>query len=71
VRAAILARRPDDEASEVITAYNLCERLHCLPYAGGLYDQPARVVDLFIAVMSAHDEREAIDRNKNKPHGRR
>jgi hypothetical protein len=47
-----------------IRAYDDCKTFGALPYAGGLWDQPAELVDEMRAVANAVKEREAAEIKK-------
>lgn len=44
---------------------NNCESLHCLPVAGGLFDQDAYFMVLYNAVIEARAVKEEMERNKS------
>jgi len=45
--------------------------MHCLPQAGGLFDQDSFFVYAMNIVLAAIQVKEEEERNKNKPRGRR
>ena len=49
----------------IVTA-RLCERFHCLPNAGGLFDQDPQIVNKLAAVSSVLDEVDERESKKNE-----
>jgi hypothetical protein len=54
----------DDDVAEAITLASMCEYYHCLPDAGGLFDQDSRVVWLLETVAAAKSEKAEIERHR-------
>lgn len=53
------------EATEVYNLYSLCQELHSLPDAGGVNDQDAVVMHLFLVIVAATRE-EAIEASRRR-----
>lgn len=53
-------RKADDDVGMAIEITALCETLHCLPRAGGLFDQDPLVVYMMREVIVAQREKEDI-----------
>ena len=46
----------------ILKLYSRCQQYHCLPYAGGILNQPAWIMDLFSVIenrQAAHDKEAA------------
>jgi hypothetical protein len=73
MRAAILLDRKDKEGdvAELLGLYNLCKDFGVLPHAGGLLDQPARVVYLLTQVSNAYAEKETKEAERKRREAKR
>lgn len=56
----------DPQVAEVINLSVLCEKLHCLPKPGGLYDQDSYTVKALTMVFAAQAERERQESERTK-----
>jgi hypothetical protein len=52
----------DPEAVRIVEMAALCEAYHVLPYAGGLYQQPAYIVECLKLVQEAKAVRAKMDK---------
>jgi hypothetical protein len=70
LRAHILADRPItvSEAAQTLNWVNLCERHHCLPRAGGLFDQDSLAVFVMQHVASWYGERQRMENARGTQH---
>jgi hypothetical protein len=59
-----MTRKPDPLVERAITLTNLCQALHVLPRAGGLYDQDPRDIYMISCVLSAQAEKAEMDSKK-------
>lgn len=59
-----MTRKPDAVVAQAITMTNLCQALHVLPRAGGLFDQDALHVYMIECVLSAQNERAEMEHKK-------
>lgn len=61
-----MKRPPDTVVAQAITVTNLCQALHVLPRAGGLYDQDARDIYMISCVLSAQHEKAELDSKRRE-----
>ena len=52
--------------ASLINITNLCQIFHCLPYPGGLMDQPPRIVSAMQAVVEAQQVRRERERQEEE-----
>jgi hypothetical protein len=55
-------------SNEYLKTYTMCKDFHCLPFAGGLFDQPAIYVEAFELIQSVINQYKA--NRKEGDHGR-
>lgn len=63
----VLDRKPDDDWVDVVEAIEiavLCQEFHCLPDAGGLFDQDSYRMWQIELVTAAQAERAKLERQK-------
>lgn len=60
----VMTREPDILVAKAITITNLCQALHVLPHAGGLYDQDPRDIYMIECVLAAQAEKMEMDNKK-------
>jgi len=53
------------QASHFLSLFRTCERMRCMPKAGGLYDQDSLFVHLMQYTMVVDDERRKFDERKS------
>jgi hypothetical protein len=59
-------RQPDEEVNQIISLVRMCQTLNVLPQAGGLLDQDAYFIYLLQQVLLADQERQALDKARQK-----
>lgn len=60
----VLSAEPDQDVAELITMTNMCQSLHCLPNAGGLFDQDPYMIEGMKLVMMAQNEKDEMESNR-------
>jgi len=53
-----------EESQELMSLYNLCKDLTCLPRKGGLYDQPLNIIQAFGVISSEINRKTSEEREK-------
>ena len=56
----------NNDVRYIMSLYARCQQYNCLPYAGGVLNQPAWIMDLFAVIenrQAAHD-REAAEKQE-------
>jgi len=51
--------KADFETILLFNTFTFCEKFGCLPYSGGMYQQPARLIESFDVIRIMISEREA------------
>jgi len=46
----------DFELGEIIDLESACHNYHCLPYAGGLFDQPIKLIETFNVIRATRNK---------------
>ena len=44
------------------TEFNFCKTFHCLPYRGGMFEQPARIIQIFSIIEGIILEKQNTDK---------